>query len=379
LTTDTPATFIPAEPPSSRRRRGRRRRGRAVLAVILVIAAVAGAAWWWRTNMSIEPAATVAGPAATAAVERGTISATDELEGTLEYAEPYSVRSSAEGVVTWLFPQNKTVKQGDRLYRINEEPVILLYGAVPTYRDLGPGDSGKDVKQLEQNLVKLGYKGFTVDDDYSSATADAVREWQDDIGAEETGRVARGAVVFVPGGRRVDALRVGVGDAVRPGQPILDITATGQTVSLEVGVEDRDLVDIGTSVMIVLPDDKEVAGRVTSMVVEEVPDEAAAGGEGTPTTIAVAQAKITPAKRVPDELVGVTVKVVVAIAERKDVLLVPVNALLALAEGKYGLEVVGEGGSRSIVPVTTGLFADGKVEVKGDGLAEGTIVGVAGR
>jgi multidrug efflux pump subunit AcrA (membrane-fusion protein) len=55
---------------------------------------------------------------------------------------------------------------------------------------------------------------------------------------------------------------------------------------------------------------------------------------------------------------------------RKGVLAVPVNALLALAEGGYAVEV-DRGGRRELVGVTLGLFADGLVEVKGHGLAAG--------
>jgi hypothetical protein len=49
--------------------------------------------------------------------------------------------------------------------------------------------------------------------------------------------------------------------------------------------------------------------------------------------------------------------------------------LLALAEGGYGLQIVESGGTR-VVAVKTGLFADGRVEVSGAGLAAGLTVGV---
>jgi multidrug efflux pump subunit AcrA (membrane-fusion protein) len=81
----------------------------------------------------------------------------------------------------------------------------------------------------------------------------------------------------------------------------------------------------------------------------------------------------------PDQLVGVPVEVVVRVDERTDVLLVPVNALLARAEGGYALEVVADDGTTSIVPVETGLFGAGKVEVTSADIDEGTVVGVAGR
>ena len=60
---------------------------------------------------------------------------------------------------------------------------------------------------------------------------------------------------------------------------------------------------------------------------------------------------------------------------RADVLAVPVQALVALAEGGYGLEVV-DGSSTRYLPVRTGLFAAGRVEVAGEGLREGLTVGM---
>jgi multidrug efflux pump subunit AcrA (membrane-fusion protein) len=59
---------------------------------------------------------------------------------------------------------------------------------------------------------------------------------------------------------------------------------------------------------------------------------------------------------------------------RKDVLAVPVAALLALPNGGYGVQVV-QGGATRIVPVKTGMFAAGRVEVSG-GIAQGVMVGV---
>jgi len=61
---------------------------------------------------------------------------------------------------------------------------------------------------------------------------------------------------------------------------------------------------------------------------------------------------------------------------RENVLTVPVTALLALREGGYGVEVITETGSE-IVAVDTGMFADGYVEISGEGITEGTVVGVA--
>jgi multidrug efflux pump subunit AcrA (membrane-fusion protein) len=61
--------------------------------------------------------------------------------------------------------------------------------------------------------------------------------------------------------------------------------------------------------------------------------------------------------------------------ERKGVLAVPVAALLALPQGGYGVQVV-QGGATSVVAVRIGMFAAGRVEISGNGIAEGVTVGV---
>ncbi|HEU4541910.1 MAG TPA: hypothetical protein VFR23_12350, partial [Jiangellaceae bacterium] len=215
-------------------------------------------------------------------------------------------------------------------------------------------------------------------------TAVAVREWQDDIGAEQTGVVRRSDVVFMPAGGRVDTVHVGVGGSVAPGTAVLDVTGAEQVVSLEVDVVDRDLVKVGTDVTVGLPGGEEIAGTVTAAAVVE--DDSSEGGGGDPggeedpgSDDTVTEVEVTLDGEVDELFLGSPVDIVVDVDQRENVLVVPVNALLALAEGGYGLEVVAADGSTSIVSVKSGLFADGKVEVEGAGIGEGTVVGVAGR
>jgi hypothetical protein len=358
----------------------RRRRRRLVWAAVGAVPLAIGGAWLWAGDGSTEATPATATPVATATVERSTISATESWDGTLEYGAPFTVTSSVEGTITRLVDQGAIVKRGDELFRVNEQPVTLLYGAVPMYRDIGPGDSGVDVRQVEKNLAALGYDGFTADDEFTSSTAEAVRAWQKDIAAAQTGTVARGDVVFVPGGRQVDTLRVEIGDAAAPGAPVLDVTGSDQVVSLDVDIDDRDMFDVDTKVTVVLPDGGKVRGTVATTEVVDVASESGGGVEGsTAESESIARVEVILGKQVSDDLVGASVDVIVAIDKRTDVLLVPVNALLALAEGGYGLEVVGNDGTTSIVAVDTGLFGGGKVQVEGDEISDGTVVGVAGR
>jgi secreted protein with Ig-like and vWFA domain len=74
---------------------------------------------------------------------------------------------------------------------------------------------------------------------------------------------------------------------------------------------------------------------------------------------------------------GEPVQVSLTVQSVQHVLAVPVAALLALAGGGYGLEVIEPSGHHVLVPVRTGVFAGGEVEVNGGGIAAGARVAVA--
>lgn len=351
----------------------------------LVLAGAAAGYWFTVREPTAEATGANTGTGSTTQVTRQTLSATESWNGTLGHGAPFPVLASGAGTITRVAGQESEVTRGTELYRLDERPVIALYGTVPMYRDLASGDTGADVKELETNLSELGYDGFDVDDEFTWRTAIAVRAWQDDLGLARTGSVERSDVVFVPASGRVDTVTSAVGSSVTPGTAVLDITGSDQIASVEVDVADRDLVDMGTEVTVGLPGGREVAGTVSSATVTaDESDQGGAGGaggndDGAGAADSITKVEVTVTEPVDDALLGSPVDVVVDVDERADVLAVPVTALLALAEGGYGLEVVAEDGSRSIVPVQTGLFADGRVEVTGDGIAEGTVVGVAGR
>jgi hypothetical protein len=318
----------------------------------------------WTGGSSPDTPPDLGGPAATAVIERGTIFATETFPGTLGRGSPSTVTSRGEGTITRIAEQGHAVERGDELYRLDEQPVILLQGTIPMFRDLESADSGADMEQLKDNLVALGYGGLTV--------AEAVRRWQSSIGAEVTGTVSRSSVVFMPEGGRIENQYVDAGDVVSPGMPIMDITGTAQVVSLEADVGDRGRFETGSEVTIQLPGGDEVGGEVSRAAVVGVQ------GEGG-VTESITEVEVTLDELVDDSLIGAAVDVIVPIEERADVLLVPVNALLALSEGGFGLELVNDDGTTSIVGVTTGLFADGRVQVEGDQISEGMVVGTAGR
>ena len=137
----------------------------------------------------------------------------------------------------------------------------------------------------------------------------------------------------------------------------------------------QETVSLGDSVQIELPTDE----RVPTVIkfIDQVVTQTQAG-EFIEVTLEVLN---------PEDIEAydqAPVKVFVTTEISQNVLYVPVNALLALAEGGYALEVYdgtlesgtfeGESGvDTSYVAVEIGVFTDGFVEVKGN-ISEGQIV-----
>jgi hypothetical protein len=306
----------------------------------------------------------------TADVTRQTLTETVTTSGDLGYGDALGLGSLLNGTITGLPAVGDVLGRGDELYAVDDRPVVLLFGTLPAYRTLSPGTEGQDVEQFEQNLEALGYDGFTVDDEYTDATAEAVEQWQDDLGLEETGIVDLGRVLYAPDQIRVDAIDVSLGDAAQPGAAdLLTYTGLDKVVTVEVDLDDQELVVVGGPVAITLPDGTEASGTITDSetVVQE------GDGQDAESTTILEVTVAADDTAVFDGLDQAAVDVGFAGASVEDVLTVPVEALLGLAEGGYGVETW-DGATGEVIAVDTGLFADGFVEVTGEGLEEGVSV-----
>ena len=184
----------------------------AVLAAAVLMLALGGSDGGAATDSS------GSGGEGTGTVERRTLAEHLTTSGTIGYAGETTVLARLSGTVTALPAVGDVVHRGRRLYALAGEPVLLMYGAVPAYRTLAEGATeGMDVEQLERNLAALGYGPGTVDEDFTYATAEAVRAWQEAHGLEATGEVELGRVAFLPGPQRVTALEATLGEALGGG------------------------------------------------------------------------------------------------------------------------------------------------------------------
>jgi len=352
-----------------------RRRGRRAAALAAAGMLVAGAAWWTVARPQAGRDDPTGGQPATttAAVAARDLRAQEQVQGTLGYGEVRTVSNQRQGTITWLPEEGAVVRRGQTLYRVDGKPVQLFYGRLPAWRELSVGvDDGPDVRQLEQNLVALGYdpnRVITVDDHFTSATRAAVKRWQEAVGLPETGTMRPGDAVWRPGAVRAGELKASVGDAARPGSPVLEATSTSRQVAIDLDASRQPYVHVGDPVDIELPGGRTTTGRVASVgkVATASSGSADPASDDSPTVEVIVS---LDKPRATGSLDQAPVDAFITTEVRKRVLAVPVNALLALAEGGYAVEVERDG-RRELVGVTLGLFADGMVEVKGGRLRAG--------
>jgi hypothetical protein len=259
---------------------------------------------------------------------------------------------------------------------------------------------GADVAQLTDDLIALGYgAGLTPSNHYSAATATAVERWQTSRGTAATGTVLLGQVVFEPGPIRVTSVTPSVGASTGGGgtggggATILTATSTTPIVTVALQVTQEYLVKPGQEVSILLPDGtSRVNGHVQTVgSVATCPggngsgtgngsnsaDQSPCASSGnndnaTPTVPVTITLDSTPPGATLDQA---PVNVSITTQTADNVLAVPVNALLALVGGGFGVDVE-SGNATHLVGVTTGLYSDTLVQVSGAGITAGTVVEV---
>jgi hypothetical protein len=177
---------------------------------------------------------------------------------------------------------------------------------------------------------------------------------------------------------RVTETKAAAGDRIGPGRPVLTVTSTRRVVHVDLKASDQRLARKGAPVTVELPDGTSVPAKIISVgtVAERT---APAEGSGTPgqskdATIDV-EIQLDDLRRT-GRLDQAPVMVTMESARRRRVLSVPVEALLALREGGFGVEIVDPAGARRITGVRTGAYGGGRVEITGSGLSAGMKVGV---
>jgi hypothetical protein len=368
-------------------------------AAVLVVATVTGAVVVMSSATQTTPAAQER-PATTVKVEKGRLSAMVSLSGTLTYqarsdGSPYSVINQSSGTYTKLPELGQVISQGQVLYRVNDSPVVLLYGSTPAYRTLSAGATGADVAELNADLVALGYATSgqlsPTSASFGSATTNALERLQGALGEPQNGMLSLGQAVFEPTAVRVTTLSAPLGGSSQTGQTVMQATSTTRQVEVALVASQQSNMAVGDKVTITLPNNQTTPGVVSAVgTVATCPSSSASGGSNTssaaPTTDTCSSSS-SGSSTTPTIIVDVTpsdpaatgtwdqapVQVSITTASVPSALVVPVTALLARSGGGYAVEVVDPAGANHLVSVSLGLFDDaqGLVQVTGPGLVAG--------
>lgn len=318
-------------------------------------------------------------PTGFARVVRTDVVERQQAAGTLGFRGSYTIYNGARsGVVTWLPSPGRVVRRGQRLYELDRAPVPLLYGVRPAFRTFALGMSdGGDVRDLKQNLLALGFSNdgrIRADDHFDLATRGAIKQWQQARSVRPTGQIPLGGVVFLPHAIRVGSPTAGVsvGATVQPGSAIISATATERAVLVPLDPGAVARIKVGDRVIVTMPGGTQTAGRITT--IGRVATSPGSGSQGGDQTAASPTVPLTVS--LPNDfksgLDQAPVQVSITSRAARNVLAVPITALLARASGGYAVQV-GSGSTAQLVPVTTGLFDDvaGVVQVSSAGLRAG--------
>jgi uncharacterized membrane protein YgcG len=389
-------------------------------AVVVVVVLAAGTALWAADPFATRSPAKAgvtdnAYPTSLATTVRRDLSAQTELSGTLGYVGSYTVAYQGGGsagsagsgssnsgagssdTFTWLPAVGQVIRQGRPLYDVNGTPVVLLRGSTPVYRSLSEDLTGGDVAELNTDLVVLGYVTSAEipagSDTFTWWTKYGVEKLQAALGVTQTGTLTLGQAVFLPTAALVSSLTASLGGPAQAGSTVLAATSTTRQVSIALDPAQQSEVAVGDKVGIVLPNNQTIAGVISSVGTvattsssggnggsgsggDDSPgsssDNGSGGGSGsTPTiTVLVRPTEAPPTRSWWDQA---SVNVTVTTATAHNALVVPVDALVALASGGYAVEVVEADGIHKLVPVSLGMFddADGLVQITSPGLAAG--------
>lgn len=156
-----------------------------VCAAILVASVGLSAPWWVKSPQQLAaeaqpPPLTVL----TAPVERRALRDVLVVRGEVQSGRSFDVTPAGEpGIVTAIkTARGDSVAAGTVLVEVNGRPLVALPGEMPAYRDLRPGDSGRDVAQLQAALASLGFSPGTADGVFGPGTKRALADFYRSLG-----------------------------------------------------------------------------------------------------------------------------------------------------------------------------------------------------
>jgi peptidoglycan hydrolase-like protein with peptidoglycan-binding domain len=306
----------------------------------------------------------------TAPVHRQVIKVTVLAQGVVTKPPQISGPASAAGgggsgnaqpIVTRIFVRpGATVRPGSVILEVAGEPLFVFAGAVPTYRDLVPGESGADVAQLQAGPERLGlWVGGDIRGTFGPGTQSAVADYYHWMGywVPAGSVVPLSQVMFVP---QLPAQVVKLDQRVggRASGPLVALSVGEPGLAGQLNPADARLVRPGMRVQVVDPaTGSAFGGQVRSVGTRSRTSGSISGGFYVPM-------RVSTRTHLPASMAGQDLKLtIIAAHTARPVLTVPQAAIFASADGQTYVTKVTATRSRVRVPVRTGFTGDGLIEV----------------
>ncbi len=275
------------------------------------------------------------------------------------------------GELELVVPSGLELLSGDVVYAVDEQAIVAIVSAETFERDLEEGiDPGDDVLALETMLVQLGYDAdgdLQVDDEFTEETTTALTEFEEDLAEAYDGNDADGVleldefIVFDPG-TVVGQVTTYDSETIASGTELWSTSTDGsrRIVETEIAVEDQLGLTEGSVLDVEFPDGSIVPGVVVDIASSSVADPT--NPDASPTLAVEIELSTVPESVAELNELDVEVLVVDELAAGATV--VPASALVSAGDGQFAVEAITTTGT-TLVPVETGLFTDGFVEVTG--------------
>lgn len=173
----------------------------ALASIIAIGALLIGAATGWAiaTVIAVPEEDLEASQFTVVDVSQGKVGSELSLNVVAQWSQVPVASNRAAGTVTEVsVTEGQEVVAGSALYLVDQRPVVIAQGKVPSFRHMGRSDTGADVTQMQTLLASLGLYRGPVDGVFDVTTERAVRAWQSSLGLKADGVVMLGDVIFVP-------------------------------------------------------------------------------------------------------------------------------------------------------------------------------------
>jgi len=261
------------------KRKGRRRAVGIGIGIALVLA-LAGGAFAVQQGIGRKPAATGKPSVALATVQRGTLTAQDEVNGTIGYQGSFSVADQADGIYTDLPAVGQVIPEGSEIYRVDAGPGdligTLLAAQAQLAKDqaslhalLSPTPAAAVEVQAQEQQVQAQQQQVQAQAEQAKGRQQQIQAQEQQVRAQEQQVQAEGQqvqaqeqrieadqakqqsdqqskeeqVVSAPAEGEITSLDVSVGQAVQVGTPLFALTSP-DAVQVQTSVPETDLSQI---------------------------------------------------------------------------------------------------------------------------------------